>query len=213
MADNKLADLVIDEDKIAPKEISDEALDDCNAVSKNLDFLIGGSSNDGAADGKSLSSDMKTKIAVDLLAGELCNRPDLVSEISPMHDPGIGLLAYACDSSSGKIGDSALQVSLADYNEIYCSSAKKAITQQVDSLVASVEGYKTNLLSQIDNESYDQGSSTSNSTAADDRNVGMQLEEISSLATNARTLVNSEMYYDAAKALDKASKLFYELTA
>jgi len=206
MADNKLADLVIDEDKIAPKEISDEALDDCNAVSKNLDFLIGGSSNDGAADGKSLSSDMKTKIAVDLLAGELCNRPDLVSEISPMHDPGIGLLAYGCDSASGKIGDSALQVSLADYKEIYCSSAKKAITEQSRSLLESVESYKNS------NESGDMPSAPS-STTADNVDVSLKLEEIVSFVSDAQKLVDAEMHYDAAKALDKASKLFYELTA
>jgi len=206
MADNKLADLVIDEDKIAPKEISDEALDDCNAVSKNLDFLIGGSSNDGAADGKSLSSDMKTKIAVDLLAGELCNRPDLVSEISPMHDPGIGLVAYACDSASGKIGDSALQVSLADYKEIYCSSAKKAITEQSRSLLESVESYKNS------NESGDMPSAP-NSTTADNVDVSLKLEEIVSFVNDAQKLVDAEMHYDAAKALDKASKIFYELTA
>ena len=206
MADNKLADLVIDEDKIAPKEISDEALDDCNAVSKNLDFLIRGSSNDGAPDSKSLSSDMKTKIAVDLLAGELCNRPDLVSEISPMHDPGIGLVAYACDSASGKIGDSALQVSLADYKEIYCSSAKKAITEQSRSLLESVESYKNS------NESGDMPSAP-NSTTADNVDVSLKLEEIVSFVNDAQKLVDAEMHYDAAKALDKASKIFYELTA
>jgi len=206
MADNKLADLVIDEDKIAPKEISDEALDDCNAVSKNLDFLMSGSSNNGAADGKSLSSDMKTKIAVDLLAGELCNRPDLVSEISPMHDPGIGLLAYGCDSASGKIGDSALQVSLADYKEIYCSSAKKAITEQSRSLLESVESYKNS------HESGDM-SSPPNSTTADNVDVSLKLEEIVSFVNDAQKLVDAEMHYDAAKALDKASKIFYELTA
>ena len=198
---------MVDEDKIAPKEISDEALDNCNAVSKNLNFLMGVSNNDVAPDDKSLSSsDMKTKIALDLLAGEFCNRPDLVNEISPMHDPGIGLLAYGCDSGSGKVGDSALQVSLADYKEIYCSSAKKAITEQSRSLLESVESYKNS------HESGDM-SSPPNSTTADNVDVSLKLEEIVSFVNDAQKLVDAEMHYDAAKALDKASKLFYELTA
>jgi hypothetical protein len=201
---NLLGDVVIDEDKIAPKEISDQDFDDCNAVGDKLDsLLVGVSSNDGEAGSGSQSSfEMKRKIASDLLAGEFCNRPQLVSEIIPMHAPDIALVAYACDSALEKVGDIALQLSLADYKEIYCSSAKIAITEKSDSLLESVESYRSD-----DEDS----SPASNSTTTDDENVSLKLDEIVSLANDAKGLVDSEMYYDAAKAFDKASKLFDEL--
>lgn len=174
----------IDEDAIAPREISDQDFNDCNAVGDNLDVLILNVTND----------DLDRQIAVDLLAGEFCNRPQLVHEINPMHEPSIALVAYACDSASGKVGDATLQDSLVDFEETYCASAKKVVTDQIDTIQKFVETYKSDV-----------------PASASDEESKLKLEEISTLVNDANGLVDSEKYYEAMKALDSSSAIIDEL--
>lgn len=81
---------------------------------------------------------------------------------------------------------------MVDFEEIYCASAKKVVTDQIDIIQKSVEAYKSDV-------------------PASDEDSKSKLEEISTLVNDANGLVDSEKYYEAMKALDRSSAIIDEL--
>jgi hypothetical protein len=122
----------------------------------------------------------------------------------------MGLVAYACDAASGKIGDSALRDSLAAHAQIYCDSAFIVIFEESEFMSATIDDYLDELIQQAESDresSEDPDRPASNSTAVDIEEAKAKLQEASELAKKAKSQARSGQYYVAAKSLDSASKL------
>lgn len=182
---------IIDESKIAPAEITPADFDECNSINDDVQRLMASSTNS------------TSKTAADLLTGEYCNRPDLVHEISAAADPGVSLVAYACDASSGKIGDSALQDSLADHGVVYCEVAGNAVTTGTDDLKSSINGFRTDFVANMTSVQSEDGSAVYST-----EQINTELDHIISMTDEALALMDQHRYYDSTKSLAEASAAF-----
>jgi hypothetical protein len=185
----------IDEAKIAPAEVTPEDFAECNSVNDGIQTIIAG-------DGKNETY----KIAADLLLGEYCNRPDLVHQISATSDPGVTLVAYACEAATGLEGDSALRDSLADHTAIYCESSRAVLIEGLDSLTTAVEGFRLDFIPELEAANIEAGSDV-----YDIESITAELDRVSSLAAGARSLLDSGQHHDASKAFEEASISFNAL--
>ena len=77
-----------------------------------------------------------------------------MQEISGAYDPTVSLVTYGCEVTSGRIGDTALRDSIADYPEIYCSSALETIEYEALLWSGSVEAFSTNVLPAFECDQY-----------------------------------------------------------
>ena len=186
-----IAEEPIDEEKIAPSEVSPEDFEECNSINDGIQTIIAGPGRNETY-----------KIAADLLVGEYCNRPALVHEISAAADPGLNLVAYACEAASGTEGDSALQNSMADHTLIYCESARTTIGGGIDSLLTGVEEFRQDFLTELEAANAD-GEMTE-----DIDSIKGELDIIAQLASGSKSLLDSGEYYDASQMLEKASESF-----
>lgn len=184
----------VNETAIAPPEISEEDFEECNSVGDGIDSIVVAPFDD----------DIQNRtIASSLLVGEYCNRPYLVDEISGTVDPGLTLVAYACDSASGKIGDKELMDSLSDHTAIYCEAAELKIMQDSEFLRFAAQTFREELLALEEEEN------TTNTTASFDRNqTYAEIDRISAMAASAQELVQSDQFYDSAKVLDDGFMAF-----
>ena len=188
-----------------PEDISDEDLAFCNSMSGAVDHIVGG--GPAITRGQELRGENITatepvlspqqRVASDILVGEMCNRIDLVHEIANTSDPGTSLVAYGCDSASGRIGDAALRNSLEDFQDLYCTSASEAIRIGADSLIEDVQAFKADIILARENNS------AINSTA-----IVQTLDEIIETANMAKEKVDSSLLYEAASLLNRASDKF-----
>lgn len=187
----------VNETAIAPPEISEEDFEECNSVGDGLHSILVAP----------FDNDIQNRtIASSLLVGEYCNRPQLVHEISGTVDPGLTLVAYACDSALGKIGDKELKDSLSDHTMLYCESAELKIMQDSEFLRFVAQTFREELLTLEEEEN------SANMTASFDRNqTYAEIDRISELATGAQDLVQSDQYYDSAKILDDGFMSFEQL--
>lgn len=187
----------VNETAIAPPEISEEDFEECNSVGDGVDSVVVAP----------FDSDMQNRtIASSLLVGEYCNRPQLVHEISGTVDPGLTLVAYACDSASGKIGDKELKDSLSDHTMIYCEAAELKIMEDSELLRFYAETLREELLAQEEEEN------STNTTATFDRNqTYAEIDRISAMAASAQELVQLDQFYDSAKILDDGFMAFEAL--
>ncbi|MGI0036813.1 MAG: hypothetical protein ACRD99_00460 [Nitrososphaera sp.] len=187
-----IAEEPIDEAKIAPSEVSPEDFEECNSINDGIQSIV------ASGPGKNETY----KIAADLLVGEYCNRPELVHEISAAADPGLNLVAYACEAASGTEGDSALQDSMADHTMIYCESARTSIGDGIDSLLTAVGDFRQDFLAELE------AANTDGDMTKDIDSIKAELDIITYLVNGSRSLMDSDEYYDASQMLEKASESF-----
>lgn len=147
--------------------------------------------------------------ASDLLADEYCQRPDLIKEIGTMNSPGIGVVAYGCEASLGKLGDLGLQQSLGEYGDIYCQSAFFAVYEAAQDVQVS----SGDLLADLEAREQSGGDpeiGVRNMTSAEINESRATLREISNAAKQAMSLAESQRYYESAISLDSSVKLLEE---
>lgn len=147
--------------------------------------------------------------ASDLLVNEYCKRPDLVQEIGAMNIPGIGIVAYGCEASSGKLGDDALQQSLGEYSDIYCQSAFFGIYEAAQDVLVS----SGDLLADLEVREQSGGDpdvGVRALTPAEISESRATLREISDGAKQAMSLDENQRYYESAISLDSSIKLLEE---
>lgn len=184
----------IDEEKIAPAEISPEDFEECNSINDGIQTIVAGPDRNETY-----------KVAADLLVGEYCNRPALVHEISASSDPSMSLVAYACEAASGTEGDSALQSSMADHTLIYCESARTSITDGIDSLLTAVEEFRQDFVAELEAANAD------GEMNEDIDSIRAELDSITQQASGSRSLLDSGEYYDSSQMLGKATESFSSL--
>src|SRR5439155_13161480 len=176
-----------------PDDHSDEDLQFCKSVSGTVEHIVGRGpviTREQELRGENITAtepvlSPQQKVASNILVGEMCNRIDLVHEIANTSDPGTSLVAYGCDSASGRIGDAALRNSLEDYQDLYCTSASEAIKIGADSLIEDVQAFKADIVLAGENNS------AINSTAIVER-----LDEIVGTANMAKEKVDSSLLYE-----------------
>ena len=134
--DNSVNDATFLNDDTVIENVSQEDLAACSSLNVRVNEIL--AVTNGTVD--------ERKLASDTLIAEFCSRPVLIHEIMSADSKGLGLMAYACDASSRKIGTSAIQESLADYKVIYCDSAKKLIVNETNTFLESVEQFRTEYL-------------------------------------------------------------------
>ena len=147
--------------------------------------------------------------ASDLLVNEYCQRPDLIEEIGTMQSQGIGVVAYGCEASLGKLGDDALQQSLGKYSDIYCQSAFFAIYEAAQDVLVS----SGDLLADLEAREQSGGDpeiGVRNMTYAEINESRATLLEISNNAKQAMSLAETQRYYESAISLDSSFKLLEE---
>jgi hypothetical protein len=184
----------VNETAIAPPNISEEDFEECNSVGDGIDSIIVAP----------FDTDVQNRtIASSLLIGEYCNRPQLVDEISVTWDPSLTLVAYACDSALGKIGDKELKDSLSDHTMLYCRAAELKIMEDSEFLLFAAETFREELLALEEEEDI------TNTTATFDRNqTYAEIDRISAMAASAQVLLQSDQFYDSAKILDDGFMAF-----
>ena len=169
--------------------------EDCSAIGPRAGAII--------ANGIGQATD-ETEAAADTLVEQYCQRPELVSEISAMINPGLGLVAYACDVGTGKITEPSFQGSLSAYTQFYCDGALVAILEESEFLRVSIADYREQILNQDDaGEDPDVG----NSSDIDVEEAEAKLQEASGLVDKTQSQARAGQYYEAAKSLDNAVKL------
>jgi hypothetical protein len=197
-----------------PEEISEQVLLDCGSLSPGVEYIVGGgfkqlgveTLEEEIADNTTTTLTAEQKLASDSLVGELCNRPDLVANMSRAYDPTITLVAYGCDASLGKIGDAALQDSLGPLGQFYCQPAADVIAYEADFLIESAQSFKTETIPELQQELESSGNST-----AVLQNAGPILDASVESANAAKEQLSSGSIYDAALSLDKAYKIYARL--
>lgn len=177
----------------------------CDAIERRVNTILvtlGGSTDE-------------TRNATNVLVDEYCKRTQLVEEIGAMKSPAIGLVAYGCDAGSGRLGDEGFQQSLRPYATIYCDNAFVTIFEQSESLLAEADDFRDEILVELEGGHGDpEGEAGNNATSTVNlEEVEAKFQEISALANQAKTLLRSDKYYDAAKAYDSATKLLDELAS
>ncbi len=173
---------------------------DCTAISPKVRTIL--VSIDGQND------ETKTS-AANTLVEQYCQRLQLVQEIGAMAYPGAGLVAYACDGASGRIGDSAFQNSLGSNTQIYCDGAFISIFEESENMLVNTEGYLDDLRQELENDDpEDNGNFTS---TVNFEEAQAKVDEISEFARQAKSQLRSQQYFEAAKSMDRAAKLLDQL--
>jgi hypothetical protein len=113
------------------------------------------------------------------------------------------LVAYACDSALGKIGDKELKDSLSDHTMLYCQAAELKITEDSEFLFFIGERLREELLALEEEENI------ANTTASFDRNqTYSEIDRISAMAASAQVLLQSDQFYESARILDDGFMAF-----
>ena len=192
-------------------EITDQEYATCISLDSSVDDLLGAEST---TNGTEINDDDK-RIASDLLVGEYCTRSELIKEISDSDNPGVSLVAFACNSAQNKTGDLIMNESLEPYGPIYCTSAKTAILAEIDLLLEDVESFRIDILPALKEEEQEQSMNNS-SVQANGTSLSMteqmevMLDEIISDLESAQSIIDTDTYA-SAKLLDKALKDFAEV--
>ena len=193
-----------------PEDTSDEDVLVCTSLIQGVEYVIVGGRLEPIGDeefpeeGEGMPSpefNLTTveKLAADTLLGEFCNRPELVQNMSLTYDPTVNLVAYGCEVASGKMGDAAMQDSIVDYAEIYCSSAIETIEFEALSWSDSAEIFKTEVIPLAREQLESEGNSTVLLDEAD-----IVLANVTESLNSALELLESGSVYDSANALDRA---------
>jgi hypothetical protein len=147
--------------------------------------------------------------ASDLLVNEYCQRPELIEEIGTMHNKDIGVVAYGCEASLGKLGDDALQQSLRQYSDIYCQSAFFGIYEAAQDVLVSSGDLLADL--QVREQSGgDPEIGVKALTSAEINESRATLLEISDSAKRAMSLAEGQRYFESTISLDSSVKLLEE---
>ena len=168
---------------------------DCNAVSPRVESIL--------ANAIGQATD-ETKGAANALVEQYCQKPELVREVSAMAIPARGLVAYACDVASGEIEGTGFQEQLAEYEEIYCNGALIVILEDSESLMVEAADYYESVLNQAESGDPETGERLPD---VDVEEAEAQSQEIASLANKSQSQASEGQLYEAAKSLDKATKI------
>jgi hypothetical protein len=169
--------------------------EDCSAISPRVGSVI--------ANGIGQATD-ETDAAANTLVEQYCQRPDMISEISAMANPALGLVAYGCDVGTGKIVEPAVQGSISAYTQVYCDGSLVGILENSEFLRVSIADYREQILNQNDSgEDPDAG----NGNDINVEQAEAKLQEASDLADKTQSQASAGQHYEAAKSLDNAIKL------
>ncbi len=226
-ANSLLQDDIIEEDTTVIEHVSDEDLAICGSVNESIDDILG--VVNGTVDDR--------KVASDKLIAEYCSRPVLIHDVASTDYQGLTLVAYACDSSSGRIGSAAMKDSLSAHSNIYCKSAKQIIMNESNTFLETVKQVRTEYLPLFaagledgedeDFNTNDTGSLDENVEIDTDTESGVTpddqtsyfnvtaaeiiLDEVTRSLEDCIALADAGDYYSAAKSFDIASKKFITL--
>ena len=200
-----------------PENISDMDVLDCTSLIQGVEYIIAGGrlepivEEEFPEEGEELPTPVfnltsEEKLASDTLLGEFCNRPELVQNMSIAYDPTVNLVAFGCDAASGKLGDAAFQDSIADYQEIYCSSAVETIEFEAVSWSDSIELFGTD----VSPAAREIHSGNETAIALLDE-AELTLSNASASMVDAQELLVSNSVYESAKALDRGISTFTAL--
>jgi hypothetical protein len=115
-------------------------------------------------------------------------------------------VAYGCDVASAKIGEAAFQDSIADYEEIYCSSAIETIEFEAVSWSDSIELFRAEVIP----AAREIHSENATAIALLDEAEPILLNASQSLL-DAQEFLLSDPVYESAKALDRGISTFTAL--
>ena len=200
-----------------PEDISDVDVLDCTSLIQGVEYIIAGGRLEPIGEegfpeeGEELPTPVfnltsEEKLASDTLLGEFCNRPELVQNMSAAYDPTVNLVAFGCDAASGKLGDTALQDSIADYKEIYCSSAVETVEFEAVSWSDSIELFRTEVIPAA--MEIHSGNETAIALLDEAESA---LSNASASIVDAQELLVSTSIYESAVALDRAITTFTAL--
>ena len=164
------------------------------------------------------------RVAASMLMNEYCGRPELVTEISTMSYPGVGLISYGCDSASGKIGHPTLQDAVREYAPIYCEAATLAVLERAEWMGLAVHDFKQEMAAYLEEQKQifdhaaaisDEGPDPEYPWVETDKiqKAEATLVEIRGMIDDAKSMVQDGQYYDAAKSLDNANRFLIQLSS
>jgi hypothetical protein len=199
-----------------PQNISEEDVLACTSLIQGVEYIVAGGRLQPIPDEEFPEADeqqpvtfnltAQEKLASDTLLGEFCNRPELVQNMSAAYDPTVNMVAYGCEAASGKIGDLAMQDSIADYKDIYCSSAVETIEYEAVSWGDSMMIFDEEVIP------------VARELASDNATRLALVDEAESITVNAsdsvgnaQVLLDSGQVYDSANALDDGISMFTAL--
>jgi hypothetical protein len=188
-------------------EPTEEDLTLCYSVNSELQFILGVDRDNAQSSSPDIS---KTRLAIAILIDEFCKRPVLVQEIMSTSDPSMQLVAYACDGSTGKLGDNNFQQVLMMFSLVYCDASSRVMTNQADNLLEGIEGFRSMVFPPLAPEI------SNNEIAEIDSNrraIESSLEKVIESISKSKSLLDSGMHYQAAMSLEEGSNLFAKLIA
>jgi hypothetical protein len=199
-----------------PENISDEDVLACTSLIQGVEYVIAGGRLEPVSDEEFPEADeeqpvmfnltAQEKLASDTLLGEFCNRPELVQNMSAAYDPTVNMVAYGCEAASGKLGDAAMQDSIGDYKDIYCSSAIETIEYEFTSWGDSMMIFSTEVIP----VAREQASDNATRVALVDEAESVVVNASDSVG-NSQVLLDSGQVYDSANALDRGISMFTAL--
>lgn len=187
---------------------------DCTSVAGNIKYLVIDIDGEGRNETR--------RVAASILMNEYCSRPELITEISTMAFPSVGLISYGCDSASGKIGDANLQESLQEYATIYCEGATLAVLERAEWMGLAVHDFKQEMAAYLEEQKQifdhaaeisDDGPDADYPWAETDKieKTEAKLVEITGVIENAKALAFDGEFYDAALSLESANSSLIQL--
>ncbi len=201
------------EDQVPDREpeITDQEYATCISLNSSVDDLLG---IESTANGTQNNKIDDKKIAADLLVGEYCTRSELINETSAFDNPGISLVALACNAAQNQTSDLALNESLEPYGPIYCAGARTAILNETGLLREDVESYRADILPALKEEEQQNMNNSSAQTNGTSLTITEQMEvklnEITADLDSAQSNIDTDTYA-SAKLLDSALKRFAEV--
>lgn len=188
--------------------------DDCTSLAGSIKYLVIDIDGNGRNETR--------RVAASVLMNEYCSRPELITEISTMAYPSVGLISYGCDSASGKIGDANLKDSLQKYATIYCEGATLAVLERAEWMGLAVHDFKQEMAAYLEEQKQifdhaaeisDDGPSTDYPWVETDKieKAEAKLVEITGVVENAKALAFDGQFYDAAKSLESANSSLIQL--
>lgn len=169
--------------------------EDCSAISPRVGSVI--------ANGIGQATD-ETEAAANTLVEQYCKKPEMISEISVMANPALGLVAYGCDLGSGKIAEPSVQGSISAYTQFYCDGAVVGVLENSEFLRVSIADYREQILNQADSGD-DPDVGYGNDINVEDAEA--KLQEALDLVDKTQSQARAGQHYEAAKSLDDAIKL------
>ncbi len=188
--------------------------DDCTSLAGNIKYLVIDIDGEGRNETR--------RVAASMLMNEYCSRPELITEISAMAFPSVGLISYGCDSASGKIGDANMQESLQEYATIYCEGATLAVLERAEWMGLAVHDFEQEMAAYLEEQKqiFDHAAEISDDGPDADypwvetdkiEKTEAKLVEIAGVIENSKTLVADGQYYDAALSLESANSSLIQL--